>query len=126
MFKANHCTAMGGCLWVYNVADIVPFVDVFRKMAEQFYPERIDVCKDAVSTPGISMTYMLNKSLEKDKGLELYSPGGVCHIYRDKQEALQHCSTDGALKCGGYCKECQLDLQALEKCGCEKAAVYDL
>ena len=89
MFKANHCTAMGGCLWVYNVADIVPFVDVFRKMAEQFYPERIDVCKDAVSTPGISMTYMLNKSLEKDKGLELYSPGGVCHIYRDKQEALQ-------------------------------------
>ena len=33
---------------------------------------------------------------------------------------------NGALKCGGYYKECQLDIQALEKCGCEKTAVYEL
>ena len=25
-----------------------------------------------------------------------------------------------------YCEECQLDMQALERCGCEKAAIYDL
>ena len=30
------------------------------------------------------------------------------------------------MKCVGYCEECQLDMQALEKCGCEKAAVYEL
>ena len=30
------------------------------------------------------------------------------------------------MKRGGYCKECQLDMQALEKCGFEKAAVYEL
>ena len=30
------------------------------------------------------------------------------------------------MKCGGYYKECQLDIQALEKCGCEKTAVYEL
>ena len=36
------------------------------------------------------------------------------------QEELQHCSCNGALKCGGYCKECQCNMQALEKCGCEK------
>ena len=30
------------------------------------------------------------------------------------------------MKCGGYCEECQLDKQALEICGCEKAAVYKL
>ena len=30
------------------------------------------------------------------------------------------------MKCGGYCKECQLDMQALEKFGCEKATVYEL
>ena len=30
------------------------------------------------------------------------------------------------MKCGGYCEECQLDMKALEKCGCEKAAVYEL
>ena len=28
------------------------------------------------------MTYVLNKSLEKNKRLELYLPGGVCHMYK--------------------------------------------
>ena len=44
-------------------------------MAGQCYPDKIDVCKDAVSIPSISMTYVLNKSLEKNKGLKLYSAG---------------------------------------------------
>ena len=72
------------------------------------------------------LTYVLNKSLEKNKNLELYSPGGICHLCRDIREEVQHCSCDGALKCGFYCEECQLDMPALEKCECEKAAVYDL
>ena len=69
---------------------------------------------------------MLNKSLEKNKKLELYSPGGICHLCRVIREKLQHCSCDGALKCGGYFEECWLDMQAMERCKCEKAAVYDL
>ena len=69
---------------------------------------------------------MLNKSFEKSKGLELYSPGGICHLCRDIREELQHCSCIGALKCDAYCKECQLDMQALERCRCKKAAVYEL
>ena len=69
---------------------------------------------------------MLNKSLEKNNKLELYSPGGICHLCRDIREELQHCSCNGALKFGAFCKECQLDMQAQEKCGCEKAAVYEL
>ena len=117
---------MGDWLRVYNVADVVPFIEALRKMAGQFYPDKIDVCKDAVSIPGISMTYVLNKSLKKNKGLKLYSPGGVCYLCRDIREELQHCSCNGALKCGGYCKECQLDMQALERCECEKTAVYEL
>ena len=48
MFKANDCTTMGDWLRVYNVADVVPFIEVFKKMAEQYYPDKIDVCKDAV------------------------------------------------------------------------------
>ena len=103
-----------------------PYIEVFRKMAEQYYPDKTDVCKDAVSIPGISMAYVLNKSLEKNKKLELYSPGGICHICREKREELQHCSCNGALKFGGYCEECQLDMQALDRCECEKAAVYEL
>ena len=69
LFKENDCITMGDWLRVYNVADVVPFIEAFRKMAEQYYPDKFDVCNDAVSIPGISMTYVLNKSLEKTKGL---------------------------------------------------------
>ena len=117
---------MGDWLRVYNVADVVPFIEAFRKMAEQYYPDKIDVCKDALSIPGISMAYVLNKSLEKNKGFELYSPGGIYQLCRDKREELQHCSCNGTLGCGGYCGECQSDMQTLEKCECEKAAIYGL
>ena len=65
---------MGDWLWSYNVEDVVPFFEAFRRMAGQYYPDKIEVCKDAVSILGISMAYVLNKSLEKNKGLELYSP----------------------------------------------------
>ena len=126
MFKENDCTTMGDWLQVYNVAEVVPFIEAFKKMAWQYYPDKIDVCKDATSIPGISMTYMLNKSLRKNKRPELYSPGDICYLCRDKQEELQHCSCNSALKCGGYCEECQLDMQALERCGCEKAAIFNL
>ena len=70
LFKENDCTTMGDRLRVYNVADVVPFIETFRKMAGKYYPDKIDVCKDAVSIPGISMTYVLNKSLEKNQGFE--------------------------------------------------------
>ena len=71
---------MGDWLQVYNIADIVSFTEAFRKMAGQYYPDNIDVSKDPVSIPGISVTYVLNKFLEKNKKLELYSPEGICHL----------------------------------------------
>ena len=120
LFKENGCTIMGDWLRAYNVADVVPFIEAFRKMVEQYYPNMIDVCKDAVSIPCVSMTYVLNKSLEKNKRLELYSPGGICHLCRDKRKELQQCSCNGALKCGDYCEECQLHMQVLESCECER------
>ena len=126
LFKENDCTTMGDWLRVHNVEDVVPFIYAFKKMTGQYYPDKIDVCKDAVRIPGMSMTYVLNKSLKKNKSLELYSPGGICYLRRDKREELQHCCCSSALECGGYCKECQLDMQVLQKCRCGKAAVYDL
>ena len=56
LFKSNDCSAMDDWLRIYNVADVVPFIEAFRKMAGQYYPDKIGVCKDAVSIPGISMT----------------------------------------------------------------------
>ena len=72
------------------------------------------------------MTYALNKSLGKNKKLKLYSPGGICHLCQDIREELRRCSCNGALKCGAYCEEYQLDMKTLEKCECKKAAVYEL
>ena len=72
------------------------------------------------------MTFVLNKSLGKNKRLELYSPGGICHLCRDKGEELQHCSCNGALGCGSCCEECQSDMHAMQKCGCKKTDAYEL
>ena len=57
---------MGDWLQVYNVADLDSFIEPFRTTVEQYYPNKIDVCKDAISIQGISMKYVLNKSLKKD------------------------------------------------------------
>ena len=70
LFKKNDCTTMGHWLRVYNVANVVPFIfETFRRMTGQCYPDKVDVCKGAVSIPGTSMTHALNKSLEKTKSL---------------------------------------------------------
>ena len=65
LFKANDCTTISDWLRIYNVADVIPFMEAFRKMSGQYYPDKIDLCKDPVSVPGISLTYVLNKSPEK-------------------------------------------------------------
>ena len=39
---------MGDWLGVCNAADIVSFFEALKKMTEQHYPEKIDVCKDGV------------------------------------------------------------------------------
>ena len=87
LFKENDCTTMGDKLRIYNVADAVPFIEVFRKMAERYYPDKIDVCKDVVSIPGISMTYVLNKSLEKTKGLSYVHQGRLSLMSRYTRRA---------------------------------------
>ena len=51
----------------YNLADVEPFIEALEKTREQNYPDEIDLLKDAVSIPGISMTYVLNKALKMKK-----------------------------------------------------------
>ena len=43
LFKENDSTTMGDWLRVYNVADVAPFIEPFKRMAEQYYPNKIDV-----------------------------------------------------------------------------------
>ena len=32
---------MGDWLQVYNIVDVVPFIESFKKMAEQYYPDKL-------------------------------------------------------------------------------------
>ena len=67
-------------LRVYNEADVIPFIEAVNKTRNQYYPNEIDMLKDAISIPGISMTYVLNKALKmKSPGdPDLYAPGQPC------------------------------------------------
>ena len=64
----------------YNLADVKPFIEALEKTREQYYPDEIDLLKDAVSIPGISMNYVLNKALKmkKKSGPDLFAPGDPC------------------------------------------------
>ena len=62
----------------YNLADVVPFIEAVDKTRNQYYVDEIDILKDAVSIPGVSMRYVLNKALKLNPKVELYSPGEPC------------------------------------------------
>ena len=74
-FYKRGCVTMGDWLREYNIADVEPFVEALDKTRKQYYPDKIDISKDVVGIPGLSMTYVLNKAIKKDRTLKLYAPG---------------------------------------------------
>ena len=79
-FRKRGCETMEDWLEEYNLADVKPFIKALEKTREQYYPDEIDLLKDAVSIPGISMNYVLNKALKMKKKSEpdLFAPGDPC------------------------------------------------
>ena len=57
-FSERGCITMMDWLKVYNEADIILFIKAINKTHKQCYPDKIDMLKDAVSIPGILMTYV--------------------------------------------------------------------
>ena len=66
-FRKRGCETMKDWLKEYNLADVKPFIEALEKTREQYYPDEIDLLKDAVSIPGISMMYVLNEALRRKK-----------------------------------------------------------
>ena len=64
-FHKRGCVTMMDWLREYNLADVVHFVEALENTRKQYYPDEIDMLKDAV-----------NKAL--DMGGDLYSPGQPC------------------------------------------------
>ena len=79
-FRKRGCETMEDWLEEYNLADVKPFINALEKTREQYYPDEIDLLKDAVSIPGISMNYALNKALKMKKKSDpnLFAPGDPC------------------------------------------------
>ena len=114
-FHKRGCVTMKDLLKEYNLADVEPFIEALEKTREQYYPDEIDLLKDAVSIPGISMTYVLNKALKRKKYSEpdLFAPGEPCKC---------ECSSDDCQKKG--CEKCK---EIRDNCEiCTKNEAYEM
>ena len=98
----------------YNLADVEPFIEALEKTREQYYPDEIDLLKDAVSIPGISMTYVLNKALKmkKKSDPDLFAPGDPC-----KCKCKNDCQKKGCEKCKEIRDNCEI---------CTKNEAYEM
>ena len=114
-FRKRGCVTMKDWLKEYNLADVELFIEALEKTREQYYPDEIDLLKDAVSIPGISMTYVLNKALKRKKYSEpdLFAPGEPCKC---------ECSSDDCQKKG--CEKCK---EIRDNCEiCTKNEAYEM
>ena len=121
-FRKRGCETMKDWLGEYNLADVEPFIEALEKTREQYYPDEIDLLKDAVSIPGISMTYVLNKALKmkKKSDPDLFAPGEPCKC---------KCSGEAGAKLGDYCKKegCEKCKEIRDNCKiCTKNEAYEM
>ena len=73
LFRENGMQTFADWLRSYNNLDVAPGLEALQKM-RNFYTEKgIDILKDAVSVPGVSLHYLLKGAVERNA--ELYSPG---------------------------------------------------
>ena len=115
-FHKRGCVTMKDWLKEYNLADVTPFIEALEKTREQYYPDEIDLLKDAVSIPGISVMYVLNEALKRKKYSEpdLFAPGEPCKC---------ECSSDDCGKTEG-CEKCK---EIRDNCKiCTKNEAYEM
>ena len=104
-FSKRGCVTMEDWLKEYNLADVTLFIQALEKTREQYYPDEIDLLKDAVSIPGISMNYVLNEALKRKKYSEpdLFAPGEPC-----KCKCSDDCVKVGCKDCREVRKDCKI------------------
>ena len=113
-FSKRGCVTMKDWLKEYNLADVKPFIEALKKTREQYYPDEIDLLKDAVSIPGISIMYVLNEALKRKKYSEpdLFAQGEPC-----KCKCSDDCEKAGCEKCREVRDNCKI---------CTKNETYEM
>ena len=107
-FSKRGCVTMKDWLKEYNLADVKPFIEALEKTREQYYPDEIDLLKDAVSIPGISMMYVLNEFLKRKKYSEpdLFAPGEPCKCVCSSDDCSEKTSCEKSEEIREDCKIC--------------------
>jgi hypothetical protein len=78
VLDANNMTSFRDFLVWYNNLDVVPFLEAIEKMSEFWEERSIDMFKDGVSVPGLTMKYLFSNvagsyfSLFSEKDNDLY------------------------------------------------------
>jgi len=78
-FDEQGMRTFGDWLRYYNNLDVGPFVEALVKMRDFYTARGVDIFKDAVSLPGVSLQYLLRGTLS--------SGGGVVVLHAPSKEA---------------------------------------
>ena len=73
VFKERGMCTFADWLRYYNDLDVAPGLEALEKMKSFYIEKGIDILKDAVSIPGVSLHYLLRGAVER--GAELHAPG---------------------------------------------------
>ena len=72
-----------GFLVCYNNRDVVPFLEAIDKMSDFWKERRIDIFRDGVSVPGLTMKYLFS-----------YVPNVYFSLFTEKDKDLYHTMKD--------------------------------
>ena len=72
LFKKKGMKTFKDWLEYYNNLDVAPGLEALEKMKKFYIEKGIDILKDAVSIPGVSLHYLLKGAIERKA--ELYAP----------------------------------------------------
>ena len=94
LFKEKGMCTFADWLRYYNNLDVAPGLEALEKMRAFYTDKGIDILKDAVSIPGVSLHYLLSGYVER--GADLYSPG------REAYEMLKEAVVGGPSLVGSH------------------------
>lgn len=86
VFKERGMRTFADWLENYNNLDIVPFLEAMEKMRRFYSGLGVDIFKDARSLPGVSLQYLLPRTLKGKDGPQLYTPNE--EAYKNLKEAV--------------------------------------
>ena len=78
-FKDLGMKTFADWLRYYNNLDVGPFVEALMRMRDFYSKYSIDIFKDAVSLPGVSMKFVLRGTLMRPNPPQLFAPGKEAH-----------------------------------------------